>query len=107
MHENRETCSAPVNQTGRSEKAQSQTADAYALQESDRCVLPVKQSNKEGQPSAEAAAQGERRAIQHQSDTERGTGVPGIERRAPSGAGKEARAVHCFDASCDGKSTTG
>ena len=60
MHENRETCSAPVNQAGRSAKAQSQTADAYALQESDRCVLPVKQSNKEGQPSAEAA-EGRRR----------------------------------------------
>ena len=27
----------------------------YALQESDRCVVPVKQPNKEGQPSAEAA----------------------------------------------------
>src|SRR5260370_39005104 len=54
MHENRETCGAPVN-TGRSAKAQSQTADGYALQESDRCVLPVKQPNKEGQPSAEAA----------------------------------------------------
>src|SRR5260370_7062098 len=59
MHENRETCGAPVN-TGRSAKAQSQTADAYALQESDRCVLPVKQANKEGQPSAEAA-EGRRR----------------------------------------------
>ena len=55
MHENRETCGAPVKQTGRSAKAQSQTADAYASQESDRCVLPVKQPNKEGQPSAEAA----------------------------------------------------
>ena len=54
MHENRETCGAPVNQTGRSAKAQSQTADANALQESDRCVVPVKQPNKEGQPLAEA-----------------------------------------------------
>ena len=60
MHENRETCSAPVEQTGRSAKAQSQTADAYALPESDRCVFPVKQPNKEGQPSAEAA-EGRRR----------------------------------------------
>jgi len=55
MHENRETCGAPVKQTGRSAKAQSQTADVYALQESDRCVLPVKQPNKKGRPSAEAA----------------------------------------------------
>jgi RNA-directed DNA polymerase len=60
MHENRETCGAPVNQTGRSAKAQSQTADAYALQESDRCAVPVKQPNKEGQPLAEAA-EGRRR----------------------------------------------
>jgi hypothetical protein len=55
MHENRETCGAPVYQIGRSAKAQSQTADANALQESDRWVVPVKQPNKEGQPSAEAA----------------------------------------------------
>ena len=54
MHENRETCSAPVKQTGRSAKAQSHTADVYALQESDRCVVPVKLPNKEGRPSAEA-----------------------------------------------------
>ena len=60
MHENRETCGAPVKQTGRSAKAQSQTADAYALQESDRRVVPVKQPNQEGQPSAEAA-EGRRR----------------------------------------------
>ena len=44
----------PVNQTGRSAKAQSQTADANALQESDGGVVPVKQPNKEGQPLAEA-----------------------------------------------------
>src|SRR5471030_2732426 len=60
-----------------------------------------------GGGGGKAAAQGERRAIQHQSDTERETGVPGIERRAPSGAGKEARAVHCFAASCDVKSAAG
>jgi hypothetical protein len=55
MHENRETCSAPVNQTGRSAKAQSHTADVNALQESDRCEVPVKQPNKEEQSLAEAA----------------------------------------------------
>ena len=60
MHENRETCGAPVNHAGRSAKAQSQTADANALQESDRCVLPVKQPNKEGKLLAEAA-EGRRR----------------------------------------------
>src|SRR3954469_6359020 len=48
MHENRETSSAPVEQTGRSEKALCRTADMYALEESDRCVVPMKQLNKEG-----------------------------------------------------------
>ena len=48
MHENRETSSAPVEQTGRSEKALCCTADMYALEESDRCVVPMKQLNKEG-----------------------------------------------------------
>ena len=47
MHENRETCSAPVNQADRSAKAQSRTADAYVLQESDRCVVPMKLPNTE------------------------------------------------------------
>ena len=60
MYENRETCSAPVKQTGRSVKAQSRTADVYALQESDRCVLPVKQPNNGSQLSTEAA-EGRRR----------------------------------------------
>src|SRR3982750_1488564 len=48
MHENRETSSAPVEQTGRSEKALCRTANMYALEESDRCVGPMKQLNKEG-----------------------------------------------------------
>jgi len=43
MHENRETYSASVNHTDRSAKAQSRTADAYALQESDRCVVCAEQ----------------------------------------------------------------
>src|SRR5580700_6515202 len=74
MHENRETCGAPVNQTGRSAKAQSQTADAYALQESDRCAVPVKQPNKEGQPLAEAV-EGRQRPKENdaQSSTRRKT----------------------------------
>src|SRR5580658_10752751 len=55
----------------------------------------------DGGGGGKAAAQGERRTLQHQSDTERGTGVPRVERRAPNGAGKEERAVHCFAASCD------
>jgi hypothetical protein len=43
MHENRETSSAPVEQTGRSEKALCRTADMYALEESDRCVVCAEQ----------------------------------------------------------------
>jgi RNA-directed DNA polymerase len=54
MHENRETSSVPAEKAGRSAKAQSQTADVCALEESDRRVIPMKQPNKEGQPSAEA-----------------------------------------------------
>ena len=54
MHENRETSSAPAK-AGRSEKAQSRTADVYAQEESDCGVVPVKQPNKEGQPLAEVA----------------------------------------------------
>ena len=55
MHENRETCNASVNQADRSAKAQSRTADAYALQESDRCVVPMKLPNTEEQSSTEVA----------------------------------------------------
>jgi hypothetical protein len=58
----------------------------------------------DGGSGGKTAAQGERRTIQHKSDTERGAGVPRVERRAPSGAGKEERAVHCFAASCDAES---
>ena len=60
MHENRETCGASVQQTDRSAKAESRTADVYALQESDRCIVPMKLLNIEGNPSTEAA-EGRRR----------------------------------------------
>src|SRR5579875_324301 len=53
MHENRKTCSASVSQTDRSAKAQSRTEDAYALQESDRCVVPMKLPNTEEKSSTE------------------------------------------------------
>jgi RNA-directed DNA polymerase len=39
---------------GRSEKVQNRTSDVYALEESDRAIVPMNQPNKEGQPSAEA-----------------------------------------------------
>jgi RNA-directed DNA polymerase len=54
MHENRETSKASVEQTDRSAKAQSRNADVHAMEESDCRVVPVKQPNKEGNPSAEA-----------------------------------------------------
>src|ERR1700682_2894583 len=55
MHENREISSAPWScDQGRSAKAKSRTADMHALEESDCAVVPVKQPNKGGQPSAEA-----------------------------------------------------
>ena len=54
MHENRETSKASVDQADRSAKAQSRNADMHAMEESDGCVVPVKQPNKEGKPLAEA-----------------------------------------------------
>jgi RNA-directed DNA polymerase len=56
MHENRETSGAPWSYTGqgRSEKVQNRTSDMHALEESDRTILPMNQSNKEDLSSAEA-----------------------------------------------------
>ncbi len=71
MHENRETCSAPVNNTGRSTKAQSQTVDVHALQESDRCVVPMKQPNNEGKLSAKAV-EGRRRPKENDEQSNTG-----------------------------------
>ena len=55
MHENRETSGAPrpARERGRSAKAQSHTADAYAPEESDRAILSMNQTNKEERSSAE------------------------------------------------------
>jgi hypothetical protein len=54
MHENRETSKASASLADRSAKAQSHNADMHAMEESDCRVVPVKQPNKEGKPSAEA-----------------------------------------------------
>src|ERR1700688_1219441 len=61
MHENRETSGAPrpERERVRSAKAQSHTADAHALEESDRAILSMNQTNKEERSSAEP---GEKRA---------------------------------------------
>ena len=103
MHENRETSGAPrsLQDRGRSEKAQSRTSDMYALEESDRTIVPMNQPNKEDSSSAEV---GEGRvrtkeniaSVQHKPDTERGTSVPGIARCARSSKGKEAGTIHRF-----------
>ena len=53
MHENRETSVAPDVVTGRSGKAQSQTPDMHAAEESDLGVVPMNQPNKSGKPRAE------------------------------------------------------
>jgi hypothetical protein len=55
MHENRETSgtSRPNQDRDPSEKADSSTADRQVSEESDRAVVPVNLSNKEGQASAE------------------------------------------------------
>jgi RNA-directed DNA polymerase len=90
MHENRETCSASVKRTDRSAKAQSQTADMYALQESDRCVLPMKLPNRERQLSTEAV-EGRRRPKENdaqpstsptQSGEQVSQGLSGVRRAA-------------------------
>jgi hypothetical protein len=61
MHENRETSGAPrpARERGRSAKVQSHKADAHALEESDRAIRSMNQTNKEEQSSAEP---GEKRA---------------------------------------------
>jgi RNA-directed DNA polymerase len=55
MHENRETSETSRSNQDRdwSEKANRHTADRHVLEESDRAVVPVNLSNKEGQTSAE------------------------------------------------------
>jgi RNA-directed DNA polymerase len=54
-HENRETSGAPrpERERSRSAKAQSQKAGAQALEESDRTILSMNQTNKEERSSAE------------------------------------------------------
>src|SRR3984893_13582424 len=55
MHENRETSGAPrpARERGRSAKAQSQKAGGHALEESDRAIVSMNQTNKEERSSAE------------------------------------------------------
>jgi hypothetical protein len=65
MHENREISSAPwSNDQGRSANATSRTADMHVLEKSDCAVVPVKQPNKEGRPSAEVV-EGRARTVEN------------------------------------------
>src|ERR1700756_880476 len=77
MHENREISSTPwSDDQGRSAKAMNRTAGTHALEKSDCAVVPVKQPNKGGQPSAEAVegrAQTEENIVQsHMHPTQSG-----------------------------------
>jgi RNA-directed DNA polymerase len=55
MHENREiSCTSWSKDQDRSAKAMNRTADAHVQEKSDCAVIPVNQSNKEEQSSAEA-----------------------------------------------------
>jgi hypothetical protein len=54
MYENREISSTPLLvEEGRSEKAINRNADMYVLEKSDCAIVPMKQPNNEGKPSAE------------------------------------------------------
>src|ERR1019366_5103717 len=54
MHENREgSWTSWLGQQDRSAKAITRTADMHVQEQSDCVAVPVNQSNKEGQPSAE------------------------------------------------------
>ena len=91
MHENRETSGAPrpERERGRSAKAQRQKADAHALEESDRTILSMNQTNKEERSSAEPGekrARAKENSVQSDtSPTQRGeVRVPKIARCASS-----------------------
>lgn len=53
MHENREISVVPADSAGRSGKVNSHEPGMHAAEESDRDVIPMNQSNKEVQASAE------------------------------------------------------
>src|SRR5437870_10453627 len=77
MHENREiSCTSWSSDQDRSAKAINRTADMNVQEKSDCAVVPVNQSNKEGQSSAEAGegrAQTEENIVQsHMRPTQSG-----------------------------------
>jgi hypothetical protein len=91
MHENREiSCTSWSQDQDRSAKAINRTADVYVQEKSDSAVVPVSQSNKEAQATAEVGegrAQIEENIVQcHMSPTQRGKrmsqGVRGVREAA-------------------------
>ena len=91
MHENREiSCTSWSNDQDRSAKAINRTADVNVQEKSDCAVLPVNQSNKEGQPSAEVG-EGRARTQENigpsrmrptQSGKRMSQGLPGVRKAA-------------------------
>jgi len=91
MHENREiSCTSWWKDQDRSAKAKNRTADAHVQEKSDCAVVPVNQSNKEAQASAEIGeerAQIEENIVQtHMSPTQSGKrmsqGLRGVRKAA-------------------------
>jgi hypothetical protein len=114
MHENRETSGAPQpeRERGRSAKAHTQKADAYAPEESDRTILSMNQTNKEEQSSAES---GEKRVRAKENivrpttnPTQSGKpvsqGLSGVREAVKK---KEARTIHGFAPPCERGFTPG
>jgi len=83
MHENRET-SLVSAQADRSGKANNRNPDAYAREESDCAVVPVKQPNNEARVSAEVV---EGRARTKENDAEPGTSPTQCGKRVFQGLG--------------------
>src|SRR6201997_4201855 len=80
MHENREiSCTSCSKEQDRSAKAINRTADMHVQEKSDCAVVPVNQSNKEAQASAEAGeerAQTKENIVQsHKLPTQSGKGL--------------------------------
>jgi RNA-directed DNA polymerase len=80
MHENREISSTSCSkEQDRSAKAINRTADMYVQEKSDCAVVPVNQSNKEAQSSAESGegrAQTKENIVQsHKLPTQSGKGL--------------------------------
>ena len=91
MHENREiSCTSWSKDQGRSAKAKNRTADVHVQEKSDCAVVPVNQSNKEVQASAEVgegrAQIEENIARSHMSPTQSGKrmsqGLRGVRKAA-------------------------